>query len=220
MPGRRTEPETVAIDDRGSFSWVERGPALRASSAIALGGGCIVCDPVDWPGLDAALEPIGPPAAVWTLLSRHRRDGAAVAARHGVPFLSPAQVRAATPPAGVQVRLVAGSRTRTTELALWLPDRGLLVSPETFGTVPWFRAREGDRLGVHPIARLRPPRAAFAGIVPATIAVGHGGPLRDDAAAAIADALRSARADLPRAYVRIAVLTVTALLRRRAASRA
>ena len=205
----------IELDDRGSFAWVEAGPAERASTAIVVNGGCLVCDPVDAPGLDAALAAIGPVLAVWTLLGRHRRDGDAVARRSGADWLTPAAILETRPPAGVQVRPISGS-----ELLVWVPDRHLLVVPESLGTVRLFKTRDDELLGVHPIARLRPPRPAFAGIVPEVIAVGHGPPLREGAAGALEPALLFARRGIPRAYGRLAAAGLRAALRRRAASRA
>ena len=213
-------PATFPLDRRGSFAWVAGDWMRRAGSAIAVDGGCIVCDPVDGPGLDAALEPIGPVLAVWTLLVRHRRDGAQVAARHGAPLLQPADVLAQIPPAGIDVLLLAGSTARPIEVALWLADRRLLVCPEAVGTADYYLARPGERLGAHPFGRLRPPRAALAGIAPETIAVGHGPPLTDGAADALAGTLARARSDLPRAWLRILRMGTAGAVRRRAASRA
>jgi hypothetical protein len=211
---------TVPLDRQGSFAWVEDTPYQRASSAIALDGGCVVCDPVDLPGLDDALAPIGPVLGVWTLLVRHRRDGAAVADRHGAPFLTPADVLAQRPPAGIEVRLLVGSRERPQEVALWLAERRLLVCVESVATSPFFLTRASDRLGAHPVGRLRPPRAALAGIEPEAIAVGHGPPLTDHAAEWLQRSMAEARWGTPRNWARILGLSVSAAVRRRGASRA
>ena len=83
------------------------------------------------------------------------------------------------------------------EALLWLPDRRLLVCAETLGTADFDLARSGDRLGMHPLARLHPPRAAFAGLDPPVIAVGHGPPLDHDATESMRNVLRRARRQLP-----------------------
>src|SRR5579883_1453917 len=193
--------ERLPLDERGSFAWLA-GPADpldRASCAIAVEGGCVVADPVDVAGLDDALAEVGPVLGVATLLDRHRRDAARVAERLGVPRLLPRALGGtgiALP--GVEERTVV-DRPGWHEALLWLPERGLLVCAEAVGTGRFYVARPGDSLGVHPLLRLFPPRRAFAGLEPRTIACGHGAPLSRDAAAELRRALASARRDLPRA---------------------
>ena len=75
--------------------------------------------------------------------------------------------------------------------------------PEAVGTIPFFLARPGDRLGMHPLARLRPPRVQLARIDPTTVAVGHGEPVIGEGGIELARALSGARRDLPRAFVTI-----------------
>jgi hypothetical protein len=192
------------LDDRGSFAWIAHPQegTLRASSAVAVPGGCLVVDPVDAPGLDEAIERLGRPVGIATLLDRHQRDAAAVAARLDVPRITP---RVLGGPGvtieGVEERTVV-ARRGWREALLWVPDRRLLVCPETIGTGPFFLAREGDRLGVHPLARLIRVRPAFAGLEPERIAVGHGAPLLAGAAEALETALAHPLRDLPRAWVR------------------
>jgi hypothetical protein len=89
------------------------------------------------------------------------------------------------------------------EALLWLPDRRLLVCAETLGTAGFDLARRGDLLGMHPFARLQPPRAAFAGLDPEVIAVGHGPPLDHDASKSMRDVLRRARRQLPQSWLRM-----------------
>lgn len=125
-------------------------------------------------------------------MTRHRRDADAIAARHRVPVGGPL-------PGTIEARRVVrfpGWR----ETALWLPDRRLLVAADVLGTAGYFLADDDEPIGVHPLVRPFPPRRALGGIAPAAIAVGHGKPLTEDATAALAAALRSARSRLPRAY--------------------
>ena len=82
--------------------------------------------------------------------------------------------------------------------------------PESLGTIPAFLAHPGDRIGMHPLARVKPPRAAFAGLAPDTIAVGHGAPVIGGAAADMRQALEGARTQIPSA-----LLTTVRSLRRR-----
>jgi hypothetical protein len=169
----------------------------RASLALVTEAGCLVIDPVDVPGLDEALSRAGPVVGVVTLLDRHQRDAGAVAARHGAARLLPSALGGqGVRIAGVQERTVI-DRRGWHEALLWLPDRRLLVCVETLATADFFLARSGDRLGMHPLARLRPPRRAFQDIEPLTIAVGHGPPLREGASAALDRTLRGARRALP-----------------------
>jgi hypothetical protein len=50
-----------------------------------------------------------------------------------------------------------------------------------------------ERIGVHPMLRLVPPRSALSGLDPDRVVVGHGPGVQDGAARAVADALDSAR---------------------------
>jgi hypothetical protein len=128
-----------------------------------------------------------------------------VALRHGTGRLIPAALGGkGVDVAGVEERTVI-TRNGWHEALLWLPDRRLLVCVETLATADFFLARRRDRLGMHPLARLFPPRRAFAGLDPAVIAVGHGPPLRDGAADALRQTLRTARLWLPGHVARLPV---------------
>ena len=200
--------QTHPIDARGSFSWLaDPGEATqRASVAVSIDSGCIVVDPIDGPGLDGALARCGPVLGVATLLDRHERDAETLAARLAVPRLLP---RALGGPGiaieGMEERTVV-ARKGWREALLWLPDRRLLVCVETLGTAPFFLARDGDRVGLHPLSRLLGLTSVFDGVVPEAIAVGHGRPLLEDAAPALAGALAHPLGDLPRGWLRAATL--------------
>jgi hypothetical protein len=125
-------------------------------------------------------------------MDRHRRDADAIAARHGAAIN-------ASLPAGVERRRVVRF-PGWHEVALWLPDRRLLVTGDVLGTAAYFVANDAERLAVHPVIRPFPPRRALAGLTPHTVAVGHGAPVTEDATAALAQALRTARRRLPAAY--------------------
>ena len=204
MPPEQINP--VALDDVGSFAWIA-DPAegiQRASAAIAVSGGCLVVDPVETPGLDSALRERGPVVGVATLLDRHQRDAAAIAARLRVPRLIPRALEGAGMGVdGVEERAVV-TRRGWREALLWVPERSLLVCAETLGTAPYCLVRESDRLGLHPLARLLRVRRAFAGLEPSVIAVGHGPPLLDGARAALSATLAHPLRDLPRAWARSA----------------
>lgn len=204
--------QTFLLDDRGSFAWLAHPEEqmARASCAIVVDGGCFVVDPVDAPGLDAALAPLGPPLGVVTLLDRHQRDAAAVASRLGCRRVLPRALDGeGVRLDGVEERTVTSGRGWK-EALLWLPERRLLVCAEAVGTGPFFLAREGDRLGVHPLSRVLRIGGAFAGLRPDVLAVGHGPPLTENAAEALEQALSRKVRDLPRAWGRAFALGLKA----------
>ena len=49
-------------------------------------------------------------------------------------------------------------RKRWQEVALWWPERRVLVTADALGTVAHYFTLGGERLGVHPLLRLTPPR--------------------------------------------------------------
>ncbi|MGD9694097.1 MAG: hypothetical protein AB7V42_00365 [Thermoleophilia bacterium] len=178
------------------LGWIAAEPRLmrRASHALAHEGGVWLVDPVDGDDLDERLARLGEVRGVIQLLDRHRRDGAALAARHGVPLAEvPFDGVPGTPFAAVPVL----RRRRWREVALWWPARRALVVPEALGTVPYFLAR-GEALGVHPLLRLTPPRA-LDGYPARHLLVGHGPSLHgDEVPALIGRALARSRRDIPR----------------------
>jgi hypothetical protein len=88
------------------------------------------------------------------------------------------------------------SRSRWTEIALWWPAQRTLIVSEAIGTVPLFAL--GRRAGLHPLLRIMPPDAALGGYALQRLLVGHGPPVVSDAAAAVDDALKNARCDIPK----------------------
>jgi hypothetical protein len=130
------------------------------------------------------------------LLDRHNRDCAALARRLGVP-------RHRVPFAGVPgspfefVRVANVPRWR--EVALWWSAPRVLVCGDALGAAPYFRA-PGERLGVHPLLRLVPPRR-LAALEPLHVLGGHGEGLHEDAAAAVREAVATARRRLPAAWL-------------------
>ncbi len=125
-------------------------------------------------------------------MDRHRRDADAIAARHDVAINGPL-------PRAIQPRRVVRF-PGWHEVALWLPDRRLLVAADVLGTAGYFLASDAEPLAVHPLVRPFPPRRAVRGVAPAAIAVGHGAPVTEQAAPALQEALRTARRRLPAAY--------------------
>lgn len=175
----------------GGFGWIRDEFMQRCSHALVSAGRVWVIDPVDGAGVEERIRAAGAPAGVIQLLNRHNRDCAALAARLGVPHF--AVPEHAVPP--FEFRRIRGGR-RSKEVALWWPERRILVFADALGTAPYFRGR-GERLGVHPSLRLRPPRRVLSGLEPAAVLCGHGEGVFDDAEAALREALSSARRRIP-----------------------
>ena len=186
----------------------------RASHALAADGEVWVVDPVDCPGLDDLLAEFGEVAGVVVGLDRHERDAAAVARRHGVSVHLPRPLGGIAGDLDAPVKLVddeldgTGYRTITvvdnalwSEVALHDADSGTLLVPEAVGTAPHYVA-PGERLGVHPALRLRPPRRVLSGLDPERVLVGHGEGVHDAAAAALDESLRDARRNAPALYAK------------------
>ena len=66
-----------------------------------------------------------------------------------------------------------------TEIALWWPQRRVLVCGDALGTAPYYLA-PNDRLGVHPFLRFLPPQR-LGGLEPAHVLVGHGEGIHEQA---------------------------------------
>jgi hypothetical protein len=81
------------------------------------------------------------------------------------------------------------------EVALWEPVSATLVCADVLGTLPYFRAG-GERIGLHPLLRIAPPRSLLS-VEPGRVLVGHGGGLHQDAAAAVRDTVLHGRRRIP-----------------------
>jgi glyoxylase-like metal-dependent hydrolase (beta-lactamase superfamily II) len=132
------------------------------------------------------------------LIDRHDRDCAVLAERFAVPHLE-------VPFGGVPgspfevVKVV--DRPLWREVALWWPEGRVLVCGDALGTLPYFLA-PGERLGVHPLLRVTPPRALGA-LDAEHVLVGHGkGVHGDETGQALASAVANARRGLPAALLR------------------
>lgn len=172
------------------FSWVADDTMQRCSHALLADGQVWVVDPVAWPEAEERIRSLGEPAGVVQLLDRHSRDCAAVAERLGVPYLL---LPDALPPFEV-VTVVNARRWR--ERALWWPERRTLVVAEGVGANGFYLS-PGERLAVHPLLRLTPPRQ-LSRFDPDVILLGHGAGVTEDAAAALRRALRTSRRGIPR----------------------
>lgn len=179
----------------GGFGWIAAEPARmqRASHALAGPDGVWLIDPVDGDGVAERIQSLGRPSGVVQLLDRHGRDCATIAERYGVPlFVTPFDGPPGSPFESIRVVRAPGWK----EAALWWAERRTLVVADALGTAPYFLA-PGDRLGVHPLLRLTPPRA-LANLSPDHVLVGHGeGVHGPDAAPALRRAVATARRRTP-----------------------
>jgi hypothetical protein len=187
-------PSWSPVDEwEGGFGWIAEEWLHRTSHAVRVADRVWLTDPVDAPGLEERVRALGEPGGVVQLLDRHNRDCAAWAARLGVPHL--VGWRDAGPFTALPVR-----RNRVwREVALWDADSRTLVCADALGTVGYFVAPR-DRIGVHPLLRLFPPRS-LRGLEPARILCGHGAGIHDAAPEALDEALATARRRLPLAWL-------------------
>ena len=152
----------------------------RASHALTVDGRTWLIDPVD----NARIDQLGQAAGVLQLLDRHNRDCAAVAQRLGVEH----HVLPHTPiPPFVFIPIARN------EVALWWEDKRLLVCGDALGTARYYRAGN-ERLAVHPLRRLRPPRFD---VQPDVILCGHGPGIFEGADSALREAIRTSRRRIP-----------------------
>ena len=218
--GPDEEPDLTVIDrfeideHNGGVGWFAYPdePMQRASHALQVDGAVWVIDPVDAPGVDDLLAEFGEVAGVALLLDRHKRDAAAIARRHDVAVHLPTFMR------GVADDLDAETVTYRRELgdtgygahevvnnrfwkeaALYGEDTGVLVVADALGTNDFILAR-GERLGISPVLRLRPPRK-LARLAPERILVGHGEGIHEEAAEALQEAFRGTRRRAPRLFL-------------------
>jgi hypothetical protein len=177
-----------------AVGWVAHGGTVeRTSHALADDGRVWLVDPVETGGSAERIERLGTPAGVIQLVDRHERDCGELARRYGVPLH-------VTPFGGIPDSTFEVKRVVRLpfwrEAALWWPDRRTLVVGDALGTLRYFRA-PGEELGVHPLLRLTPPRS-LRGLPVEHVLCGHGGGVHGpDAAAALEDALTTARRRLP-----------------------
>jgi len=172
------------------FGWIVDEFMERCSHALVDDGRVWVIDPVEGDGVEERIRAAGTPAGVIQLLDRHNRDCAALAAQlgvrhHVVPHGS------LGPFSFVDVR---DSRSWK-EVALWWPGRRVLVCGDALGTAPYYRSG-AERLAVHPLLRLRPPRQLGA-LLPDVILCGHGEGLLEEAGTALREALSTSLRRIP-----------------------
>jgi hypothetical protein len=182
--------EAVDEFDAG-FGWIVDEFMERCSHALVVDGRVWLIDPLDGEGVEDRVRAAGQAAGVIQLLDRHERDSAALAERLGVRrHVVPRQ--AVGPFSFIAVEL--GRLWR--EVALWWPERRVLVAADALGTAAYFRAGS-ERLAVHPLLRFVPPRKQFGGLRPDVVLCGHGAGVLTDADEALREALSSARQRIP-----------------------
>ena len=219
MPMKRsgpTDPEVVDEFDDG-VGWLAHPDETirRASHALSVDGEVWVFDPVDARNVDDLLAGLdGELAGTVVCLGRHTRDADAIAARHDVPVYVPDWMTGVASDLDAPVerfgRRLGGMRAVTVkngsippwqEVALYDEAGGTLYVAEALGTAPYMVAR-GERLGVHPMLRLAPPRRPFAGLDPDRVLVGHGRGVLGGGGDALRSALASSRAKAPSLYLK------------------
>jgi hypothetical protein len=167
------------------FGWIQEERMARCSHAVRAEGRVWIFDPVDSPGVDERIRELGEPAGVIQLLDRHRRDCGAFADRFGIPH----HVVPFHGVPGAPFEPVPVARLRLwREVALWWPEERVLLCGDALGTVGYFVAGN-ERLGVHPLLRLRPPKE-LGRFAPQHVLCGHGeGVHGEEAAPAVAHAV-------------------------------
>ena len=170
-----------------------------ASHALLAGGGVWIVDPTEGDGIEERIRALGEPAGVLQLLDRHNRACALFAERLGVPHHR-VPFEAVGPFETVPIR----RSKRWQEVALWWPEQRVLVAADALGTVPHYFALAGERLGIHPLLRLSPPRQ-LASLDPEHVLCGHGEGVHERATEALRDALANSRRRLPRLALELPV---------------
>ncbi|MBX0294435.1 hypothetical protein [Haloarcula nitratireducens] len=210
--GAATSWEETNRWDRGA-SWLAypHEKMRRASHVLDTEAGAIVVDPVDADGIDDLFAEFGEVAGVVVLLDRHKRDSAAVANRHNAPVYVPEWMSGVESDLDAPVERVGRQIPGTDygvhklvnnpawqEAMLYGDADDTLVVPEAVGTADFFLAGD-ERLGVHPMLRLTPP-TKLGRLDPERLLVGHGHGIMEDAAEALAYALRGSRSRAPSLY--------------------
>ena len=175
----------------GGFGWIADEFMERCSHALVEDGRVWVIDAVDGDGVEERIRAAGTPAGVVQLLDRHNRDCAALAARLGV--------RHHVVPNGSlgPFACIAVKKSHSwNEIALWWPDRRVLVCADALGSAQYFRAGD-ERLAVHPLLRVRPASPQIPALQPQIILCGHGEGVLEDAGVALREALSTSRRRIP-----------------------
>jgi len=217
------DPDLHEIDRfGGGVGWIAYPDEemQRASHAVAVPSegsetdGVWVFDPVDAPGVDDLLDELGTVAGVAIGLARHKRDSAAIAARHDAPvyvaeWMTGVADEIDAPVERFGSRLADSGfdafRIRDSAVPPWQEvgffDGETLIVPESLGSASYFRG-DRERLGVHPMLRLTPPTGALSGLNPERVRVGHGVGIEERGALAVEEALSGSRRKAPGLYAK------------------
>lgn len=179
----------------------------RASHALAVDSDLWLVDPLDADGLDEELASLGTVTGVVVLTNSHGRHADRLAQRYDVTIHVPACFDEDTHPvssfdapveffeeelADTGFELVWEKDGRGwKEGAIYHPDRGTLVVPDTLVTALF--TKEEGQLEVIPFFRLSPPHDGLGDLAIERILVGHGDPVVENAQAALEEALAGAR---------------------------
>jgi glyoxylase-like metal-dependent hydrolase (beta-lactamase superfamily II) len=175
----------------GGFGWIAEEFMQRCSHVLLEDGRVWVIDPVDGDGVEERIRAAGTPAGVIQLLDRHNRDCATLAARLGVRHHVVPQ-GSLGPFACIAIR----NSHSWNEVALWWADPSVLVCADVLGTARYYKAGN-ERLAVHPLLRVRPPRQQLGALQPDAILCGHGEGVLENAGAALREALSTSRRRIP-----------------------
>ncbi len=177
------------------FGWIDEGGTVpRTSHALVAEGGVWLIDPVAWPDAVERARTLGEVRGVLQLLDRHGRDSRRLAGELGTPHYVVPTERID----GAPFEFLPVARGVWREVALWWPERRVLVCADAVGTLGYFRA-PGERIGLHPLLRLWPPRS-LRRVYPRHVLTGHGEGVYEDATPALHAALQTARRRLPAAW--------------------
>jgi hypothetical protein len=218
MPMKKSGSSTLREIDRfeGGVGWIAYPEETmeRASHALDTDDGLWLVDPVDADNLDDLLAEFGEVTGVVVCLDRHKRDAAAIARRHDVTVHLPTWMSGVASKIDAPINRFTGQLGETgyelfelrdsslppwQEAGLYNADTGTLVVPESVGTADYFRL-DDERLGVHPMLRLMPPRDVLGRYSPDRILVGHGEGILADATSALDTALSTSTRDAASLY--------------------
>jgi hypothetical protein len=174
------------------LTWVMREWMRRGSHAVVADGKVWLIDPVDVPEALEAARKLGEFGGVIQLLDRHPRACKALAEHYDIPFY---RLPDKLPIPGVQVFSVLRAKYWQ-ERALWFPDTGTLVIAEILGTNDYF-ALANNPVGVHPFLRALTHKHVGEHLPVAHLLVGHGAPVHEGAAEAVAVAYERRLRDIP-----------------------
>ena len=212
----RMEPIDRADDGVGWMAHPDESMRRASHAVVGDDGGVWVFDPVDADGVDDLLADYGEVAGVVLGLDRHERDATQVARRHDVAVHVPSWMTGVAEDAAVPVERfdespgesgIRAVEVRDSTLPPWQEAAyhhgasGTLYVPEAVGTAEFFRT-DDERLGVHPMLRISPPRDALSGLRPDRLVVGHGAGIATDAANALRVALDGARSGTLSLYLK------------------